>query len=359
MLTTRSNWLCGFRPHCHLSQASSPVALGSVAVVNAEGRQDRLRRSISSDRRLRMSTFSFAMGWYDVRMVRVESMGLSAGLRAHNPSLHRPTGPAQGQVKLSSSFQRHTLKLIPTLRSRATIPLRIISKRTAAAGFAFTTFMSMAIGVHVYYLPFYFQSVLGTTAAQSGIRTLPYLMTLLLAPMISGALITLVGHYVPFMWAGSTLTTIGSGLLFTLSTHSSTGQWVGYQFLAAFGAGICRQIPFSAVPLVLADDDLAIASALVAFCNSLGPTLAIGIGQSIFTSEFLRQLAQIPGIDGRAVMNAGAANLGVEVPGPLLEVVREAFDYALTKAFVVAIASAGAALCCSLAMEWLSVKKKR
>ncbi|KAL2057894.1 hypothetical protein ABVK25_001511 [Lepraria finkii] len=42
------------------------------------------------------------------------------------------------------------------LKDRATIPLRIVSKRTAAVGCIFTTFMTMAIGLYVYYLPFYF-----------------------------------------------------------------------------------------------------------------------------------------------------------------------------------------------------------
>lgn len=217
----------------------------------------------------------------------------------------------------------------------------------------------MAIGVHVYYLPFYFQSVRGTTASQSGIRTLPYLMTLLLSPMISGSLITLVGYYVPFMWAGSALITIGSVLLFRLTTNSSAGQLIGYQFLAAFGAGISRQIAFSAVPLVLDEDDLPIASALVAFCNSLGPTLAIGIGQSVFTTEFLRQVTEVSGIDAIGLVNGGATDLSAVVPAPLLGAVIQAFNFALTRAFALAIASAAAAWCCSLAMEWINVKEKR
>ncbi|MCJ1359143.1 MAG: hypothetical protein MMC33_009143 [Icmadophila ericetorum] len=233
-----------------------------------------------------------------------------------------------------------------------------MSKRTVAAGCAFTVFISMAIGVHVYYLPFYFQSALGTTAAQSGIQTLPYLMALLVSPMISGALITLVEYYVPFMLVGTTLCAIGSGLLFTLSTSSHPGQWIGYQFLAAFGAGICRQIAFSAVPLVLESDDLAVASALVAFCNSLGPTLAIGIGQSIFTSLFIRLVGSVPGINVTQVISVGAADLSAIVPTPLLGFVRQAFDYALARTFILSIACAIMAFISSLAMEWISVKKR-
>lgn len=219
--------------------------------------------------------------------------------------------------------------------------------------------MTMAIGVHVYYLPFYFQSAQGTSAQQSGVRTLPYLMALLFTPMLTGSLIAIIGYYVPFMYVGAILMTVGSGLLYTLSTTSNSAQWIGYQFLAAFGAGLCRQIAFSAVPLVLPKDDLATASALVAFCNSLGPTLAIGIGQSIFTNRLTRHIEELPGIDVMAVVNRGAYDLDSMVSAQQLPVVREAFNYALTRTFAISIASAGVALCCVVPMEWISVKKKK
>ena len=281
---------------------------------------------------------------------------MSTRFRASHTSLFRATDPSQRQVRL---WRFVAVVFHHENYSRATIPARIVTKRTPAAGCLFTVFMSTAIGVHVYYLPFYFQSVRGTTARRSGVETLPYLMSLLFTPMISGSLITIVGYYVPFMLAGSTLMTIGSGLLFSLSTDSSEGQIIGYQFLAAFGAGLCRQIGFSSVPLVLHPDDLATASALVAFCNSLGPTLAIAIGQSIFTNVFEKQISGLPGIHVEKVINQGAVDLNALVPQQLLGVVREAFNFALTPAFTLSIASGGLALCCSFAMEWINVKKKR
>lgn len=152
--------------------------------------------------------------------------------------------------------------------------------------------------------------------------------------------------------------TIGSGLLFSLSTDSSEGQIKGYQFLAAFGAGLCRQIGFSSVPLAFHPDDLATASALVAFCNSLGSTLAIAIGQSIFTNVFHNQVSRLPGIDIEKVINQRAADLSAVVPQELLGVLREAFSLALTRAFVLSIASGGLSLCCSFEMQWINVKKQ-
>lgn len=68
-LTLHSDWLRCVYHHHHISQASSPITLGAVAFANPEGRQDRLWWSLSSDRRLRMSALSFAMGRHHLCMV--------------------------------------------------------------------------------------------------------------------------------------------------------------------------------------------------------------------------------------------------------------------------------------------------
>jgi hypothetical protein len=53
--------------------------------------------------------------------------------------------------------------------------------------------------VHIYFLPFYFQAVKGTTAEGSGIRTIPYLGSIILSSIAVGAGITYIGWYKPFM----------------------------------------------------------------------------------------------------------------------------------------------------------------
>lgn len=216
----------------------------------------------------------------------------------------------------------------------------------------------MAISAHVYYLPFYFQSVLGASARQSGINTLPYLLSLLVGPMISGAMSQLIGHHLPLMLGGSILATIGSGLLFTLNPSSTKSQWIGYQILTSTGAGLCRQMTFSAVPLMLPADDLATASALVAFCSSLGPTLAIGIEQCIFTNELETHTAGLSGDIVATVMRKGAIDVSAIVAAPLQGAVKRALNLAITRAFAISIPCAGAALCCTLVMDWTKVRRR-
>jgi len=216
----------------------------------------------------------------------------------------------------------------------------------------------MDVGLLIYYLPFYFQAVLGTSAQKSGIENLPYLVSSLFSPLISGGLITALGYYVPFMWLGAILLTIGSSLLFTLKIDSSSAAVVGYQLLAGFGAGIANQIPFTAVQYVLPKDQMVLGSALVSFCNSLGPIFGVSIAQAIFTGSFVQRLERVPDIDAAAVIKAGPTSAATVVPLRVLPVVREAFDHALTRTFILAIVGGGAAFCCSLAMEWGNIKKE-
>ncbi|KAF4635277.1 hypothetical protein G7Y89_g2825 [Cudoniella acicularis] len=187
------------------------------------------------------------------------------------------------------------------LKDRAMIPMRILKNYTALLGLLYQLFIAMVIAVQIYYLPFYFQSVLSHSATSSGISMLPYVMTLLLSPMASGAIITAYGHYIPLMYVGAGLSVIGSVLLTTLYTSTISSQYISYQFVAAVGSGIVQQIPFTAVPLALPASEMATASAIVSFCNSLGPVIVLTLGNILFTNELTQKLSMIAGLDGNFV----------------------------------------------------------
>jgi len=145
---------------------------------------------------------------------------------------------------------------------KATIPPRIMTQRTVAAGTAFSAFLSMGLYTHIFFLPFYFQAVKGTSAEGSGIRTIPYLVSVTLASIVVGGTITKFGWYTPFMWFGAAIFTIGAGLLYTLQVDSGAGMWIGYQILTGIGAGGSVQIPFISVQVVLSAKDMPTGSTL-------------------------------------------------------------------------------------------------
>jgi len=217
----------------------------------------------------------------------------------------------------------------------------------------------MGLYTHIFYLPFYFQAVKGTTAEGSGIRTIPYLASIIISSIVAGAGITYLGYFKPFMIFGSAVFTIGAGFLYSLKVNSSVGTWVGYQLLAGFGAGSGVQIPFIAVQVVLNNKDMPSGNAMAIFFNSLGGAISISIAQNIFSNGLKKNLPiYAPKIPVEAVISAGATHLRDFVPKALLAGVLKAYVVALDQAFVIAIAVGGIATICSCFVEWRSVKGK-
>jgi len=227
-------------------------------------------------------------------------------------------------------------------------------------GLFFQLLISMVKAIQIYYLPFYFQSVLGRSAIFSGILTLPYLMTLLVSPMVSGVIISRHGHYMAVMYIGSSLSCAGSAILTTLNPNSTSSHYIGYQFVAALGAGIVQQVQLTAVPLALPVSDMATASAVVSFFNNLGPVIILSLGNILFTNELELKLAQIPGLDKGLVGSGinGAVNLSKLVPSKFLSSVREALGFGLGRTLLLAVPSAGLALLFCFGIHCLRLKDR-
>ena len=242
----------------------------------------------------------------------------------------------------------------------ALISPQILSQRTVLSSSLFVCFLNMGIDTHIYYLPLYFQAVDGTSASISGVRILPYLVTMIFAALVSGYGISLLGYYVPFMMIGSALFTVGSALIHTLGVGSGPAQWIGYQLLAGIGFGLAFQIPYSALHVVLDAKDVPTGNSLIVFWQALGGALAVSITQNIFSNELLEHLQATPRIrDPQAIVAAGPTNIVRVADGALAKVVVAAYSQALSLSFVLPVAAAGTAFLCSLGVEWKKIEKKK
>ncbi len=243
----------------------------------------------------------------------------------------------------------------------ATLPPRVMLKqRTVFICAFFSAFLAMGLYTHIYYLPFYFQAVKGTSAEGSGIRTIPYLVSLTISSVIVGGSVTALGPYVPFTWFGSAVFAVGSGLLHTLKVHSSTGTWIGYQIVAGAGAGACVQIPFIAVQVVLKKKDMPVGNAVAIFFNSLGGAISISIAQNIFSNGLVKEIPKYTkGVDPYKIIAAGATHIREVTPPSQLAGVLHAYNIAVTNSYILAIACACIAFLLSFGFEWKSVKGKK
>ncbi|OCL04355.1 MFS general substrate transporter [Glonium stellatum] len=246
------------------------------------------------------------------------------------------------------------------LVENATIPPRIFRRRSVTSSLLVAALISTGFSTHTYYLPFYFQSAKGTTAAGSGVRLLPSLLSLTVAELAVGSAVTVLGIYLPFIWTGTALFTIAAGLLCTLAVGTSAGRLVGYQILAGAGVGSSMQLCATAVRASVDEKDIPTASALSVFAPFFGGSLAASIAQNIFRSALVHSLQNSPLKAETATIVAAGARAGVNaVPDSLKETVMEAYNYAVTRSFIFAAVSGGLGFLCSLGIKWRNIKEEK
>lgn len=243
-------------------------------------------------------------------------------------------------------------------KEEATIPPRILRQRSIAFGAIGQFFLGGTMVIAIYYIPIFFQAINHLDAIQSGIRTLALVLALVVFAIITGALVTRIGYYTPFMTVGYAVLTVGCGLLTTWTPDLPTSHWVGYQIITGAGIGMSMQQANLAAQTVLTRKDVATGSSLMWFAQSLGGSIWTAVAQTSFTNKLASGLANVPGLDPRIVTNAGATDLYEVVPPEVLPEVLSAFSQALAHgAFYVTVAVSAAACLSSLGVEWKSVRR--
>jgi hypothetical protein len=263
----------------------------------------------------------------------------------------------------------------------ATVPPRLITQRTVAAGSWYAFCNGAAFLIIIIYIPLWHQVVHGVSAVGSGIRLLPLVIGLVLMVILTGALVTIMGYCkfflaprlpfatcandrwpdVPFMILSSIIAPIGEGLLTTFTVNTSFSEWFGYQALAGIGVGLGMQQPMLAVQAALPVADVPVATSIIIFMQTLGGAIFLSVGQSVFQTRLVGNLARVvpPALfDPSEILQIGATDMRTRVPPAILPAVLVAFNDALTRAWTVSVCMSCLTVFGSLAMEWRSVKEK-
>lgn len=107
---------------------------------------------------------------------------------------------------------------------------RLYKQRSLSFTAPYQFFFMGSYIVLLYYLPIYFQSILGASPIRSGVNNLPLVLAASVFALAGGAVVMKTGRAQQVMFVGSMLTTVAIGLVYTLDVDSSTAKWVGYQF---------------------------------------------------------------------------------------------------------------------------------
>lgn len=127
------------------------------------------------------------------------------------------------------------------------MPLDLFSKRSNLAALGTCFFHAFVFISGNYYLPLYFQAVLGATPILSGVYLLPQAVALSFMSIFTGIFIKKTGKYLPLIWFGMAMMTVGFGLFIDLGVNSSWAKIIIFQIIAGIGVGPNFQAPLIAL----------------------------------------------------------------------------------------------------------------
>lgn len=194
---------------------------------------------------------------------------------------------------------------------------------------------------------------------------LPLLLSIVAMSISSGAIVSMMGYYVPFMIASAVLVAIGSGLLYTLRVDSGHPMWIGYQIIAGFGVGLGIQQSNMAAQTVLPFNDIPVGTGIMMFAQSVGGGLTVAIAQAVFQNTLISKLKTcVPELPNpvAVVLNVGATDLNSFVSqisqGSLMDQVLAIYNNAIIQTFLLSAIMGSLAIVPALGMKWVSMKKE-
>ncbi|WP_158814476.1 MDR family MFS transporter [Methylocapsa sp. S129] len=155
---------------------------------------------------------------------------------------------------------------------------------SVALSTAFLT--SAAMFGAVLFIPLFVQSVLGSSATDSGKILMPLTLALLLTAVVAGQGISRTGRYRPFAIGGAAMGAIGMFLLSRMDP--STSYFMVVRNVAILGVGLGAAMPVFNLAVQNAVEARVVGSAtsMVQFVRSIGGTLGVAAFGSVLASGF-------------------------------------------------------------------------
>ncbi|TGO59379.1 hypothetical protein BCON_0045g00420 [Botryotinia convoluta] len=237
------------------------------------------------------------------------------------------------------------------------MPLRLFkhASNVAALGVCFChgfVFISAS-----YYLPLYFQAVLGATPLLSGVYLLPFALSLSLTSAITGVFIKKTGKYLPPIYFGLVVMTLGFGLFINLPRKATWSKIIIYQIIAGIGVGPNFQSPLIALQTLVKKADIATATATFGFTRNLSTSISVVVGSVVFQNEMQKRSGELIKALGSSVaseLSGGSAGASVDIvkglPAAGREVARDAYWGSLRIMWIIYVAFAALGLAISFAI---------
>lgn len=183
------------------------------------------------------------------------------------------------------------------------IPVRLLLHRTVAAACLTNWFMTMAVFGMFYYVPIYFQTVMGLSTTAAGVRIIPQSAGASIGSLGSGIIMRATGKYWWLNACVQTLT-VTSVILITTLFDENLAVWPPFVVLLLNGIAYGAMLTITLLALLSAvghEYQAVITSASYAFRSTgstIGITLASAVFQNILKKGLWARFGDFPDADG-------------------------------------------------------------
>ncbi|OAP55801.1 hypothetical protein AYL99_09953 [Fonsecaea erecta] len=184
------------------------------------------------------------------------------------------------------------------------MPLRLYSSLSRSTLFAQNFLFGFVWQADLYFLPIYYQDVRGFAPLRSAYLTLPLLLAQSLGGVLSAPAMTFTARYMPVLWLGFVLWTIGAGLKLLFSRTTPLGVYVVAALIEGAGVGFVFQPSLVALQALSTKADVAVTTSTRNWVRALGSAVGVAVSTAIQYAVTVSSLpADIPPDVASAVKN--------------------------------------------------------
>ncbi|KAK1988890.1 major facilitator superfamily-domain-containing protein [Colletotrichum cereale] len=244
---------------------------------------------------------------------------------------------------------------VGTLRKNRLFPMHFWRSRTMIC--LFFTMMLATFGsfIGIFYLPLYYQFTRGSSAVETSVHLLPFILFLVAFNILNGQFMGRTGYYYPWYIAGSALELIGGVLLYTVDEFTPNAKIYGYTIILGAGVGCFCQAGFAIAQMKVPPAEIPYSVGFMTVAQMIGIVLGTGMSGALFINYAQQALGRVfPDVSASEISDA-LSGVGSNLIGSAAPEVRAEAIHGITRAiqlaYVPIIAAGSICLICSLLMR--------
>jgi EmrB/QacA subfamily drug resistance transporter len=170
------------------------------------------------------------------------------------------------------------------------IPLSLFRSSIFAVVIAVTFLQAIGMFGSVAYIPLFVQSVIGTSATNSGLVTMPMMLAMSITSAAVGQALARTGRYRIMLAAGLAVTVVGMYMLAQMTVDSSRAEATRDMVVLGIGLGFTMPILMLVALNTTSHQMLGVTTSTIQFMRSVGATLGVALMGSLLNGRLQSEL---------------------------------------------------------------------